>query len=55
MDGDFLRAQIKFFHRFSVQVALDDVGTGFSSLSMLLNLPVDEIKLDRTFITDIRV
>ena len=54
LDGDFLRTQIEFFHRFGVQVALDDVGTGFSSLSMLLDLPVDEIKLDKTFITDIR-
>ena len=54
LDGDFLRAQIEFFHRFGVRVALDDVGTGFSSLSMLLDLPVDEIKLDKTFITDIR-
>lgn len=54
LDADFLRAQIEFFHRFGVRIALDDVGTGFSSLSMLLNLPVDEIKLDQTFITDIR-
>lgn len=54
LDADFLRTHIEFFHRFGVQVALDDVGTGFSSLSMLLNLPVDEIKLDKSFITDIR-
>lgn len=54
LDFDFLKAQIDFFHSFGVQVALDDVGTGFSSLSMLLQLPVDEIKLDKTFITDIR-
>ncbi len=53
LDQDFLKKQIDFFHRFGIQVALDDVGTGFSSLSMLLNLPVDEIKLDKTFITDI--
>lgn len=53
IDEDFLKSQIEFFHRFGVQIALDDVGTGFSSLSMLLNLPVDEIKLDQSFITDI--
>ncbi len=54
LDEDFLKSQIEFFHRFGIRVALDDVGTGFSSLSILLNLPVDEIKLDKTFITDIR-
>ncbi len=54
LDFDFLKEQIEFFHRFGIQVALDDVGTGFSSLSMLLELPMDEIKLDKTFITDIR-
>ncbi len=54
LDFDFLKAQIEFFHRFGIQVALDDVGTGFSSLSMLLELPMDEIKLDKSFITDIR-
>ncbi len=54
LDIDFLKVQIEFFHSFGIRVALDDVGTGFSSLGMLLNLPVDEIKLDKTFITDIR-
>jgi len=54
LDFDFLKDQIEFFHRFGIRVALDDVGTGFSSLGMLLELPVDEIKLDKGFITDIR-
>ena len=54
LDEDFLKEQIEFFHAVGVRIALDDVGTGFSSLSRIANLPVDEIKLDKTFITDIR-
>jgi diguanylate cyclase (GGDEF)-like protein len=45
------RASLEELRAMGVMIAIDDFGTGFSSLSQLQQLPVDEIKIDRSFVT----
>lgn len=39
-------------HQYGFTLSMDDFGSGYSSLGLLKNLPVDVIKLDRTFLMD---
>jgi len=53
--SDFEQAKksLILLRRFGARIALDDFGTGYSSLSCVRELPLDKLKLDQGFITDI--
>ena len=53
LDMDLLRSELEFFIDHGIRVALDDFGTGESSMSLLRDLPISSLKIDRAFISDI--
>ncbi len=49
-----VRSMVMSLRNQGVQISLDDFGTGYSSFEQLRNLPFDRIKIDRSFVSELR-
>ena len=52
-DIDFIVEQMEKLQELGVTLSLDDFGTGYASLAYLTRLPLDELKVDRVFVSDL--
>ncbi|WP_138757885.1 putative bifunctional diguanylate cyclase/phosphodiesterase [Modestobacter altitudinis] len=53
LDDGHVVADLQLLRRLGVRIAVDDFGTGWSSLAYLVGLPIDVLKMDRQFLADV--
>ncbi len=54
-DPDKAQAILEDLHAGGLRIAIDDFGTGYSSLARIRNMPVDVLKIDRSFVSGVDV
>ena len=52
-DPDFMLETLHKVRKMEISIAIDDFGTGYSSLSHLRQLPIDRLKIDRAFVSEL--
>ncbi len=53
LDMKYLKEQLTFLREHGIKIALDDYGTGNSTINLLCELPITSVKIDQTFILNI--